>query len=698
MDKIMKSILIMLFFVVLNLQAKVLTDSLKVIDLQEVLVKGDARTDPTLTIVKSDFTSKATQPKNSGELFSDINGFSLIKRGNYAVDPTFRASQYEQLNIQFDGGTKAMHACPNRMDPITTLVNPEEVTKIEIIKGPFSVRYGPVFSAVVNMVTNEKPTNTKTIAGSVSSGYESNGNAMVNNVSLKSKLKSVDLKANYSHKVYGNYSDGNGVEIPSSFKNDAYSVKAGVNITESQRIQAGFRQSFGRDILHAGLPMDTKLDNSTIADVDYNLLLKNKNLKSVTAKAYYAFVDHVMDNFSRSTFATTSAEALVNATTTGAKVEMGWDFGSKIKLFTGADYSGLSRMGNRTRIVKKNMAGVVLPSPLTFTDKVWQNSSLYQAGVFAEGKYFISNNDVLNYGIRADLVRANATDLDSKFTTLYPTAGRQQDVNISATIAFQHKFNENLLLEAAYGRGVRSATIEERYIAFFNIGRDAYEYIGNPYLKPEINNQIEINLKGTNALTGFFNKVDYGLSVYDLFLQDYIMGVVDNSLIRKYNPTVDPIHPKVFRNIDRAFKAGFEAYTKLQFAKYFNLMGDASYVYTENTQLNESLPLTPPFVSHLKLEYERKVFWINIRLTLSGAQNRISSVYNEIATPAYQLLDAECGIIPFKNFKIGMAGLNLLNKYYVNHLTFAFNNIDGFGRVPIPEPGRNLTVFASYSF
>ena len=50
MDKIMKSILIMLFFVVLNLQAKVLTDSLKVIDLQEVIVKGDARTDPTLTI------------------------------------------------------------------------------------------------------------------------------------------------------------------------------------------------------------------------------------------------------------------------------------------------------------------------------------------------------------------------------------------------------------------------------------------------------------------------------------------------------------------------------------------------------------------------------------------------------------------------------------------------------------------------
>jgi len=673
-------------------------DTVKVINLQEVIVKGDVRTDPTLTIVKQDFSSKATQPKNSGELFSDIIGFSLIKRGNYAVDPTFRASQYEQLNIQFDGGTKAMHACPNRMDPITTLVNPEEVTKIEIIKGPFSVRYGPVFSAVVNMVTNEKSTNAKLLAGSISSGYESNGNSFVNNLTLKSKIKIVDLAANYSHKVYGNYAAGNGAEIPSSFKNDAYSFKAGVNLSENQRIQAGFRQSYGRDILHAGLPMDTKLDNSTIADVDYNLLLNNRSLKSLTAKVYYSFVDHVMNNFSRSSFATSSAEALVNATSTGAKVETSWDFGSKVKLFTGADYSGLSRMGDRTRIVKKNMAGVVLPSPLTYIDKIWQNSSLYQSGVFAEGKYFISPNDILNYGIRADFVTANATDLDPKFAALYTGLGKQNNINISATIALNHKFNENLLLEAAFGRGVRSANIEERYIAYFNIGRDAYEYIGNPYLKPEVNNQIEINIKGTNKLNGFFNKVDYGLSVYDSFLQNYIMGVVVDTLTRKYNPTVEPIHPKVFKNIDRAFKAGFEAYTKLQFANNFNFLADVSYVFTENTQLKESLPLTPPLLSHFKLEYERKLFWVNLRLTLSGAQNRISSVYNEIATPAYELLDFECGIIPFKNFKIGMAGLNLFNKYYVNHLTFAFNNIDGFGRVPIPEPGRNLTVFASYSF
>ncbi|PKP15719.1 MAG: TonB-dependent receptor, partial [Bacteroidetes bacterium HGW-Bacteroidetes-23] len=163
------------------------TVSKKAIPLKEVIVTGDGKKDPSQVVVKSDYQEKVVQPKNTGELFQDINGFSLIKRGNYAVDPSFRATQYEQLNIQYDGGIKAYHACPNRMDPITTLINPEEVSRIEIIKGPFSVRYGTNFGGVINMVTNSANKCESKLAGNLSSGYESNGNSVVNMLSLMSK-------------------------------------------------------------------------------------------------------------------------------------------------------------------------------------------------------------------------------------------------------------------------------------------------------------------------------------------------------------------------------------------------------------------------------------------------------------------------------------------------------------------------------
>ncbi len=673
-------------------------DTIKPINLQEIIVKSNLKTNPTLTIVKEDYTDKVSQPKNSGELFSDINGFSLIKRGNYAIDPSFRASQYEQLNVQFDGGTKAMHACPNRMDPITTLVTPEEVSKIEIIKGPYSVRFGATFGGVINLVTNNPFNSTKKLTGTVSSGYEGNGNSFVNMVQLMSKIKKIDLSANFSQRDYGNYKDGDGNVIPSSFKSIGYGLKLGYNISKNQRLQAGFRQNFGRGILHAGLPMDTKFDNSSIASVDYKFVSNSKHFEGVTAKGYYSYVDHEMNNYNRSSFSTMEAVARVNATTYGGKLETQWNFAQKTNLFIGADFSNLARDGNRDRLVKKNMSGMVLPAPMNFTDKIWQNSRDNQAGIFAEGKYFLSEKDIFTYGGRLDFVYSNAKDLDSSFAMLYPNLNAKKETNFSGTVAYRRELNDDHSLEVAFGRGVISANMEEKYIAFFNVGEDPYEYVGNPNLKPEVNNQFEISFKGKENLKGFFSQIIYNASVYYSIYENYIMGVVDSSLTRKYNPTMDPIHPKVFRNINNAFKTGFEISGNLQFANHFNFTTELSYVYTENKDLKESLPLTPPLMARLKLSYEKNKVWANLHYTIAARQNRISKAYDEITTKGYQVLDVEAGINPIKNLKVGVGVHNLFNREYNDHLTFAFNNVKGFGRVPVPEPGRNFTIFSSYNF
>ena len=81
--------------------------------------------------------------------------------------------------MQYDGGVQVMHACPNRMDPITTHVAPEEVERIELIKAAtFSVRYGQTMGGVINIIT-QQPNRLKsfTIGGAVESGYETNGDS-----------------------------------------------------------------------------------------------------------------------------------------------------------------------------------------------------------------------------------------------------------------------------------------------------------------------------------------------------------------------------------------------------------------------------------------------------------------------------------------------------------------------------------------
>ena len=171
-------------------------DTIKRIQLDEVIVTGKLKTDPIHTIVSNKYDKNVVQPKNVADLFNSINGFSVIKRGNYAIDPSFRGSQYEQLNIQYDGGTKAMHACPNRMDPITTHIIPEEISKIEIIKGPYTVRYGATFGGVINMVSKKPNYLENGFHGKISSGFETNGNATVNMLQLQYIKEKYDVVGN----------------------------------------------------------------------------------------------------------------------------------------------------------------------------------------------------------------------------------------------------------------------------------------------------------------------------------------------------------------------------------------------------------------------------------------------------------------------------------------------------------------------
>jgi iron complex outermembrane recepter protein len=668
----------------------------KIVQLDEILITGNATTDPVLTQVSNDYQKNIVQPKNVADLFNNINGFSVIKRGNYATDPSFRAAQYEQLNIQYDGGTKAMNACPNRMDPITTHVIPEEVSKIEIIKGPYTVRYGATFGGVINMVTGKLNADDMGLHGKVSGGYESNGNSYVTMLQLQQVTNAYDIVGNVGYRDFGNYEDGSQTEIPSSFRSTDYGLKLGYNFTDSQRIQAHWRQSFGRDVLHAGLPMDTDYDNSSILSLDYKWSNIGDVLKSITAKTYYSYVDHLMSNNLRPSFMMTGASSAVEATTMGGKVELNWKPTRKLNVFSGIDFIHIARDGGRDREVKI-MNGMTLPTPRLFYDKVWQDSYIDDIGLFSEAKWSVNNSTIITAGLRMDIVTSNIKDPEADFDAMYLLRKRTEE-NISTTVSVKKVVSENFMIEAAFGRGVRSANMIERFINHFTVGQDSYEYIGNPNLKAEVNNQFEIGLKGYQNLNNGLNKFSYETSFYYSFFDNYIVALEDVSLTRKYMPTLQPVHPKVYQNLDKAYKTGFEVMAKLEFLNDYFFKVEAAYVYAKNKDLNESLPLIPPFNMMLTAGFEKDKIWANAQYNINSKQSNIANSFGEIETAGYETLDLRFGIKPFKNVSLGVAVLNVFDQTYHNHLNFSFNNQADFGMVPITEPGRNITVFFQKKF
>jgi iron complex outermembrane receptor protein len=675
--------------VILSLGMQIVLEE-KTIELDNVVLKASPFSDITQSRIVYDDIKATTQPRNISDLFKDIPGFGIQKRGAYASEPVFRAFKYEQLNVQYDGGMKVLNACPNRMDPITTHVIPEEIERIEIIKGPFTVRFGENFGGIINMVTKSASSQKIGISGNIETGYETNGNNFTGRGSLVYKQEKFDIELNGSYRNYGDYEDGNGTEVPSSFTTTDYSVKVGFNPSDNQRLRFTWRQSFARDIDHAGLPMDSPSDDSYLAGLDYKITEISDFISSIMFKGFYSDVDHLMTNHNRPSFKMTGASSNVFVTTYGGKTEVTLTPSDKLVVFTGLDGNFIAREGDRIRTIKI-MNGNTLPNPMVKVDKIWQDSELNDIGVFAEGKYKISELIMLTAGLRSDFVDAAIHDPEQDFLGLYGGEIKDQsEVNISGNFSMVYTKHESKV-QVAFGHGVRTASMIERFINHFNVGSDPYEYVGNPYLDPEKNNQFEI------AFQQRLKNMEFGTSVFYSFLRDYITAAVDETIPRKFMPTVEPIFAKRFINIDRAMQTGFELYFNYNITSNLKFNSDISYTYGENKDFDEPLPQITPLTAHLGLHYDAEKYWVFLNSRLVDQQDRIATSFAEKKSAGFATFDLSAGYKPIQGLTIGGAVLNIFDKAYYEHLNYSYQNSDIMsGR--IYESGRNFTVYLNYNF
>ncbi len=635
-----------------------------------------------------DHAKQATQPRDIGDLFNDIPGFSVVKKGGFAMDPVFRSFKYEQLNVIFDGGIQTTHACPARMDPATTHVNPDQVQKIELIKGPFSTRYGASMGATINIVTETWSPDETGFSGYVSGGFETNGSSKLTQFQIQSN-KRLDLLLSGGWKEFGSYQSGNGTEIPSSFRAYDYSFKAGYDVGENQRLQVNWRQALSRDVLHAGLAMDTDTDDTYILSLDYNWKNISPIFYSLTAKAYGNRVDHVMSNHRRPTFMTTDAVSAVVADNYGGRVEATLMPSKKNLVYTGLDYRYLWRDGSRERIVKRNMmTGEPLPQPMFFEDAIWQNSAIHDAGVFIEGRHFLNPQWTLMAGIRTDFVRVNSKEPAPDFEKLYGTIDIADEWNLSATGAVNFTTNSNWNFQLALGRGVRTANMIERFINHFTVGIDPFEYVGNPNLKPEVNNQAEFSVSKKAE------RYQFGVNIFCSYLTDFITAAVDSTLPRKYMGA--PPFARRFVNIDKATQLGFEFSAQVNLTQNLILNGSIAYTRAQNLDWNEPLAEIPPLEAAIGARYERERWWVDARGRFVDNQDRISTIFQEGSTPSFSTFDLRAGVEPLKGVSLGVAVLNVFDRQYREHLNRAYRNMPTQGI--IFEPGRNITLFAKYRF
>jgi iron complex outermembrane receptor protein len=644
--------------------------------------------------------------RDIGDYLREIPNLYAVRKGGANLDPVIRGFKFSQLNVQVDDGLRMEGGCPNRMDPTTSHVEAGDIEAIEVLKGPFALRYGPVMGGVINMHTSSpRPFEKFQIHVKANLGYESNWNGQREHITVYGGGKKVFFSFSGNNSNYGSYTDGDGNLIRSSFRKFGYNGKLGFALADNHKIILSYSEFYARNVDFPALPMDERADNTKLYSMDYSANNVSKTIESIHVKAYLSDVDHTMDNKERGFSDTVSAVSQILARRYGYRAEFGLNTNKNSHLFVGTDMYGIDKDGDRvkTMVGQYPMMGKV---PVKIED-LWNKAHIYNYGLFAEYRY----NKNLWEGVAAARVDFNSAYSDSISLTnmmkkdLIGTPAdstKSSFVNISFNLGLTRKINEDMSIGMSFGRGVRSANMIERFIILLPVGYDNFEYLGNPNLLPEANNEFDLVYKYNNQKLGGIE-----LTAFYSIVQNYIGGTYLPPAVQK-PLTQGVLGVKKFDNLGTAKLYGLEfsyatplrykwrvSYTAAltkgtinevevqEFDANGNITGSKM---VNNDPLGEIPPMNMNLAFSYKLYDSKLVPALNFRY--SAAQNNISTAMQELTTPSFSLLDISLKYKHNENLTVVGGINNVFDKAYYEHLNRRVLGTDS----RIYEPGRVFYV------
>ena len=643
----------------------------------EIEVRGDAsishaKIKLSQTLIEEDAT------RDIGDYLRTVPNISGIRKGGSNIDPVVRGFKFDQLNIHMDGGIRIEGGCPNRMDPTSAHVEMEDIDNIEIIKGPYVLRYGPTFGGIVNLVT-KKPVPSFSgdfeIHARAVKGFESNWRGDKEHLQLYGGSDKIYFTIAGAQLSYGNYSDGLGEVVSSAFNKWNFGGKLAVRPGKNHEIMFSYIESHGRDVKFAALPMDERIDNTQVMAFDYTAKHISKRIEDIKFKVYRSYVEHIMDNKEKPFGDTVAAISAIDPTNIGGRAEIGLNIGTG-HIYVGTDFETIDKFGTRTKnfYMMPPKPGGAYP---VFIEPLWSNATLSNNGLFAEysNKWgtmeFISalrfdynqasSDSIKIYNPMGSMLKMEMGETESKFA------------NISASLGINKYINEQLTVGLGIGRGVRSPNMLERFIILLPVGYDKYDYLGNPLLKPEANHQADLNVKYENDelggfyLNGFYSYVLDYISAKQVPASEILPNTNGVKGVKEFFNVEDPVS---FTGFEFSYATPSRFKLKAQLiAAYTQGTFGSNYLKLDKI-VNDPVNEIPPFEMNLIIKYStfHNKLIPRASLRIVSGQNRVSETFEEEVSPGFSLLDF--GLV-FKQSKfLTLTGgvNNILDIDYFEHL------------------------------
>lgn len=636
-------------------------DSIKVLD--EVLIMNNIKkkieTDMKMNISVDEFLASSDQ-------------ISFIKRGAYAWEPLLNNMSTERSTVTIDG----MHvfgACTDKMDPITSYVESNNLATIDIKSGQEGGMHGSNIAGSIDLKRKNSPFGRlQKWQGVYQSGFEFNNKQFFNlgNFSFSSNRFVVD--GSISYRKAENYYDGNGHEVKhSQFKkfNTSLGIAYKTSELSSIRLDAIFDQA--KDVGYPALPMDLWLSRAIITSATYKQLYKKGIIKAWDTKVYFNAIEHYMDDTKR-------PENLVHMDMPGWSTTYG--LLSKLNIKQGDISSEIQLNAYNNRSIAEMRMYPQDRSKQTMFAYSWPWVTTSYAGISFNNSWDISKNSQLNFGGSLGLNYNRSKYVE--FNWIFHPGSPQEKTRFLPSINANYQLTINQFnFSVGGGYGQRAPSVSEGYGYYIYNSFDRYDYIGNPNLKNEISYE-------GNASAGFKNKkLSIQAKVNYFHIENYIIGKI-----------LSLGSPMNYQSV------GVKSYTSLDYATLFNFSLNANYEITNGLHWNgvltyargmdnkeNNLPFIRPLSYQTSLHYMYKEFGIQTSVNGDLKQINFSPEYGEDKTPAYTIWNLSTDYrINFKkvNATIQVGVENILDEYYSTYADWG----------NIPRMGRNFFTSLKINF
>jgi iron complex outermembrane receptor protein len=635
--------------------------------LNEVIIIGKKRKDID--------HKKHVKPLSTLDQFLEKSSkINMIKRGNYAWEPTINNMLSDRISVTIDG-MQIFGACTDKMDPITSYVDVSNLEKVDIFSGQNGNQNGQTIGGAIDLKLDKNSFtsfDSKIVSG-VDLGYESNSSTKIIGAEVNYSNQKYYINTDFIKRNASNYFDGNNNEVLfSQYTKYNFSAIFSYKISSTEKVNATLIYDKATDVGYPALPMDVSLAKAVIGSFSYEYANSKTFINSLETKIYANSITHVMDDTKRP----------------NVPIHMdmpGWSdtYGFYIK--AKATKNKHNFFINFNGYYNKSLAEMTM-YPANSTEMLmfmltWPDVRTFYSGIYLEDMISINSSTSLQLNTRIGFQHNTiASDFGLRSLQIfYPNLTATKNRFLPSFSAQIIKKSDEFTFTNSIGYGERAPSVSEGYGNFLFNSFDNFDYIGNPNLKNE--KSLEFNSKIT------YKNKRFSLSFENSFfyISDYVIGQINTN----YNPMViGATGVKVYGSLDKVLQFNSNVSASYKINKNITTNGMIGYNYGKEIN-GDYLPLIAPLSYRADITYRKGLFSSKLEMIGAGTQVNYSKLYGEDQTKKYTIVNLDAGYKFYINndalvLKTGIE--NALNTYYSTYSNW--NNI--------PRMGRNIFVNLSY--